>query len=309
MDHIWNVPDLPVGETKIRAGDYFQMGGGMAATAAVAVARLGAQCLFWARAGDDPAGRATRDEFERYGVDITNYRLFARQRTSTSAVFVNAAGERMIVNFRGAGLPRSPDWLPLDEVARADAVLADVRWVEGLEAMFGAARANNVPTILDGEIGEPHAYERILPLTDYAILSQIGLASLGYGTGESAIRAVRAMGARTVAVTLGAAGSLWLHENRLMEFEAFPVEVVDTTGAGDVFHGAFAYAVGAGATLEEAVVFSAAVAALKCAKAGGVPAFPISLPPGRFWREPASESRMLLSAAESTSFPNGGRGT
>ncbi len=275
MDYVWNVPELPVGNTKIRATEFFEMGGGLAATAACACGRLGARISFWSRAGEDQAGRSTRDELQRYGVDTTHYRLFPGQRTSVSGIFVDAAGERMIANFRGAGLPADPSWLPLGDVAAADSVVADCRWVEGVEALFGAARAKGIPSVLDCEIAEPGAYERMLPVTDYAVFSQIGLNFIAPGKDpEAGLEVAAAMGARTVAVTLGAKGSLWLHEGRFRHFPAFQVEVVDTTGAGDVFHGALAVAFGAGADLDEAVTFSAAVAALKCAKAGGRPGIP-----------------------------------
>ncbi len=275
MDYIWSVPELPAGGIKVRAEGFIEMGGGMAATAAMAAARLGARTAFWGRAGDDPAGRATREEFERYGVGTAHYRLFPGRRTSTSGIFVDAAGERTIVNFRGAGLPEAADWLPLDEVAAADAVLADPRWVEGTLALFQAARARGVPTVLDGEVGDPQAFERVLPYTDYAVFSDAGLASFVPGSSrEAALQAAAARGARVVAATLGAEGSLWLVDGTFRRFPAFAVEVVDTTGAGDVFHGAFAFAIGAGAELDQAVTFSAAVSALKCAQAGGRPGIP-----------------------------------
>lgn len=275
MDYIWNVVGLPVGGIKVKATEYIEMGGGMAATSAVAATRLGARTQIWARAGDDSAGRATREEFARYGVDTTHYRLFPGVRTSTSGVFVDAAGERMLVNFRGEGLPTNPDWLPLAEVEKADAILADPRWVEGVEAVFGAARAKGVPTILDGELSNRDTLERIVPLTDYAIFSEIGLASLGRGSdAEVGLRAAFGLSGKTVALTRGGKGSLWFDGKSFREFPAFPIEVVDTTGAGDVFHGAFAVAIGAGADLDDAITFSSAAAALKCTKAGGRPGIP-----------------------------------
>ena len=96
-------------------------------SAAVAVARLGAQAAFWGRAGNDQSGRLQRIELELEGVDVSNYRLFDKAATPVSGVLVDAEGDRMIINFRGGNLPASPDWLPLDALPAAGAVLADPR--------------------------------------------------------------------------------------------------------------------------------------------------------------------------------------
>ena len=113
----------------------------MAANAAVTVARLGGIVAFWGRGGDDAAGREMRTALAAEGVDVANFRLFADGQSSVSGILVDGAGERQIVNFRGQ-FPEAADWLPLDEVAQASAVLADPRWVEGAVALFGkAARA------------------------------------------------------------------------------------------------------------------------------------------------------------------------
>ena len=275
MDYIWRVAAMPLSGTKVPAPEFIEMGGGLAATASVAAARLGARSAFWGRAGDDPAGRATRDELARYGVDVTNYRLFEGKRTSVSGVFVDASGERTVANFRGAGLPLEPDWMPLGEVSKADSVLGDVRWPQGAAALFAAAREHGVPTVFDGDFADEATFDMVLPHTDYAVFSEVGLATIGAkGDAVTLLRRALSKGCRTAAVTRGPRGSLWLHEGKIREFSAFTVDVVDTTGAGDVFHGAFAFAIGAGADLAEAVTFSSAAAALKCAKAGGRPGIP-----------------------------------
>src|SRR5690606_535457 len=126
--------------------------GGMAANAAVAAAKLGARTQFWGRGGQDAAGRAMREELGSHGVDVSQFRLFDEGRSSVPGILVDRQGERSIVNFRGSGLPPDAGWLPLDAVAEADAVIADPRWPEGAVALFTAARAGGVPTVLDGDV-------------------------------------------------------------------------------------------------------------------------------------------------------------
>jgi sulfofructose kinase len=271
LDATWNVERLPAGGGKTLATGFHQGGGGMAATAAVAAARLGAEVEFWGRAGDDAAGHAMRAELAQWSVDVRHFRLFDGARSSVSGVIVDARGERTIVNFRGADQPADAAWLPLDCVAHAGAVLADPRWPEGALALFEAARRHGVPSVLDGDVADGAVFDALLPHTDHAVFSEPGLAGYVDGTHDTAhaLQAALAHGCRVAAVTLGERGLAWDDGTGLQRLPAFPVEVVDTNGAGDVFHGALAFALGRRQPLRDALRFSSAVAALKCTRAGG----------------------------------------
>jgi sulfofructose kinase len=271
FDITWVVDALPQGGGKTRALDLREGGGGMAANAAVAAARLGARVQFWGRAGQDGAGRAMREALQVLGVDVGQFHLFDGARSSVSGIVVDAQGERAIVNFRGAGLPTDPGWLPLADVASMDAVLADPRWPEGAAALFGAARAHRVPTVLDGDVADAAVFDALLPLVDVAVFSEPGLAGYAAHTGDVDAQLHHALehGCGLAAVTLGERGVVWADASGVQRLPAFAVEAVDTTGAGDVFHGAFAFAIGAGAALRDAFQFSSVVAALKCTHAGG----------------------------------------
>ena len=270
-DVTWVVDRLPQGTGKSLALDLRLGGGGMAANAAVAATRLGAKVQFWGRAGEDAAGRAMREELAAHGVDVSHFRLFAQARSSVSGIMVDASGERMIVNFRGANLPGEAQWLPLSAVAGAEAVLADPRWPEGALALFREARAQGIPTVLDADVAEDAVFDALLPHTDYAVFSEPGLA--GYaaraGGAEQGLRYARERGCVLAAVTLGERGVAWDDGHGVVRLPALPVHAVDTTGAGDVFHGALAYALGARMPVRDAFRFSTAVAALKCRTAGG----------------------------------------
>lgn len=276
LDKVWPVWDFPATGGKYRASDYMELGGGMAANAAVAVSRLGGNAAYWGRAGDDPSGHTMKREMAGYGVDISQFRLFEGARSSTSAVIVSHDGERMIINYRGAGLPDDASWLPLEQVRAAKAVHADIRWMDGVCALFTAARDAGIPTVLDGEIAADAAYLAVLPLVDHAIFSEPGLRSFAGkdcldndANRRAALKKVRDLGCRVAAVTRGAKGVLWLDDHGLHHQPAFIVHVVDTTGAGDVFHGAYAYALGEGQNVPQAMRFASAVAALKCTRPGG----------------------------------------
>lgn len=282
QDHIWTVEALPEGAGKNRATDFVSAGGGMAATAAVAVAKLGGKAHFWGRAGKDPAGEAMRQDLAREGVDTDGFRLFDGARSSVSGVLVDPTGERQIINFRGDGLPAEPDWLPFGRVAGAGAVLADPRWPEGAARLFAEARAQGVPTVLDADVADAAVFERLLPLTDHAIFSDQALAA--FAGHDDPLRQVAVFGCRVAAVTRGAAGVFWLEDGTARHMPAFKVPVVDTTGAGDVFHGAWALAVAAGAAPEQAAAFAAAAAAMKCTRPTGRSGIPSLKETLKLWR-------------------------
>ncbi|BBO05350.1 sulfofructose kinase [Bradyrhizobium ottawaense] len=269
LDQIWRVDRLFAGRSeKIKAAGYGTLGGGMAANAAVTVARLGAAVAFWGRAGNDAAGQEMRSAFGAEGIDVENFRLFPDGRSSVSGIIVDSSGERQIVNFRGL-YPEAADWLPLETVARASSVLADPRWVEGAATLFREARARGIPTVLDGDMADAEVFERLLPLTDHAIFSEPALTAFGGSAKDETLAALARFGCRIIAVTRGGEGVSWYENGRLHRQAAFAVDVVDTTGAGDVFHGAYALAVGAGLDVRDAMAFSAAAAAMKCRHAGG----------------------------------------
>ena len=278
LDYHWQVPnlsDLPHGGGKCKADAFSQSGGGMATTAAVAVARLGMPVQFWGCAGQDQAGRDMRDELAGWGVDVSHMRLFEGAQSSVSAILVDAQGERLIVNARAKGLPTAADWLPLWQVTTAKALLADPRWPHGAQALFAAGRAEGVPTVLDADVAEPATYAQLLPLTDHALFSEPGLAiwsahnQTANASTEAQLQAVRRLGCQVAGVTLGAQGVKWVDAQGFHELKARPLIAIDTTGAGDVFHGAYAAAVALGQTTAQAFTFASAAAALKCQQGGG----------------------------------------
>lgn len=269
LDQIWRVPTLFSGEgQKIRSVEYATIGGGMAATAAVTVARLGGIAAFWGRGGDDAAGRELRSELSRQGVDVSQFRLFANGQSSVSGILVDPTGERQIVNFRGQ-FPEEADWLPLIEIGTASAVLADPRWLAGAVALFKAARAKAIPTIFDADVADADVFETLLPLADHAIFSEPALIGFVGSANEEALVGIAKYGCGVVAVTRGANGVTWLQNNVTRRQPAYSVEAIDTTGAGDVFHGSYALAVGARLEADDAMSFAAAAAALKCTRRGG----------------------------------------
>jgi sulfofructose kinase len=268
LDRVYAVDAWPPDSAKVAARDFRESGGGMAANAAVAIARLGARVSFWGPAGDDTIADTIETALRGEGVDVC-LRRFAGLGSSHSAVLVDARGERLVVGHRGSALQAPADWLPLTDLAGAGAVLADVRWPQGAAAALAAARAAGIPAVLDAEVGDAAALASLAPVADHVIFSQRGFEQYAGGAPE-ALATLVARGARVAAVTLGAGGVDWIACGGGMQHcPAFAVDVVDTLAAGDVFHGAYALAIAEGFEPARAVRFASAAAAIKCSRPGG----------------------------------------
>lgn len=279
LDRIYRVSTLPAGSTKLRASGYSEVGGGMASNGACAISRLldpaRHSVEFWGRTGDDSAGDIIRAQFQLFDVDVEHVKVFQGCMSSQSAVMVDDAGERMIVNYRGDVPVDDIAWLPLASIAGAAAVLTDVRWLEGGRAVLEAARAAGVPSVLDADLGDVPLVRALVPLAGHAIFSEPGLDNwYGSHCGDDdaiagALRSAVDGGAKVAGVTRGGRGvSLWV-DGTLRHVPAFPVEVVDTLGAGDVFHGAYALGLAEGMSAVESARFASAAAAIKCSRHGG----------------------------------------
>ena len=248
LDRIYRIEAFPPEPTKVRALEHVETGGGMAANAAVAIARLGGKAELWSRTGDDAAGNAIRAGLKAERVDVRYVQGFEGARSSTSAIIVDDQGERLIVGQRDAGMPSGTSWLPLERIKEADAVLGDVRWLEGLRAVFARARKEKVPTILDADLGAREALGGILKLTDYAIFSRAGAARVRARRHRCRAARARALaGAQARRRDAGRARAIsGASADGGGHVPAFSVSVTDTTGAGDAFHGAFALMVAEG---------------------------------------------------------------
>lgn len=272
LDRIFGVASWPQGSGKIAAHRFEESGGGMAANAAVAITRLGGKAIFWGPTGADAVADAIHAQFVAEKVDAGSLRRFAEHSSSHSCVLVDERGERLVVGFRGSALQAPADWLPLDQISSAGALLADVRWPAGAQRALGAAREAGIPAILDADVAPPQTIAMLASWADHVVFSQRGLESYAGTDGETGLRRILAQGARVAAVTQGEAGVLFIeaatpHEVR--RCPAFPVDTVDTLAAGDIFHGAYALALAQGCPAASAMRFAAAAAAIKCGRPGG----------------------------------------
>ncbi len=271
LDQLYMMDSIPTTPGKYFAKSFLEAGGGPAATGSVAIARLGQYARLWSRIGDDPAGDRIIKELRGYGVDLTGLERIKGVISALAAIAVDARGERMILGFMDPNFPQGADWLPLDDIKTFDAVLADVRWQKGAAAVLTEAARLGIPSVLDADSSPSlEALQTLVPLAGHPIFSEPGLKQYtGDPNPESALRKVAASIKGIPYVTLGEKGCLWIEGGKLHSSPAFLVDAVDTTGAGDVFHGAFALALAEGKAGAQAVRFASGAAALKCTRPGG----------------------------------------
>jgi sulfofructose kinase len=275
LDHLFNVATPPRPGLKTPARRYRALVGGMTANALVAAARLGAAARVVSPVGDDETVRLFAEHFAAERIDASGLVRVAGCRSSVSAVIVDEGGERTIVNHRGDALARcgafEAAWLD-----GADAVLADPRCADWAAAALRLARARGLPSVFDGDVAPRADLQRLAGEGRWAVFSTPGLAAFHDSAATApadALGAALGAGAEVAVVTQGEAGLLWRRAGdgeamRLAAFEIAPI--VDTTAAGDVFHGALAVALAEGRAAVGALRFASAAAALKCRGGDGV---------------------------------------
>ncbi len=263
------VDGYPPADSKRDALDLLEQGGGPAATAAVAVARLGGRVALLTTVADDQRGERILSDLAREGVDVSYCSRAPGAISALSLIVVDAsAGTRTIFRYRGSLRPEL-ERLDPKLVKGARVLLVDGHLPESALQAARIAREAGLPVVLDP--GEPKpALEELLGLADYPISPlHTALWATGESDPEQAALGLLRRGAKAAIVTQGASGYLLATEEGVRQEPAFQVKVVDTTGAGDAFHGGFAFALARGRSVEEAARFAAAVAALKCRKLGG----------------------------------------
>lgn len=272
LDRVFTVPELPTGPTKLYASSFLEVGGGPASTAAAAIRRLGGEARLFARLGDDGVGDAVIAELLAERIDVGGVQRVQGAQSAWSAVAVDRHGERLILNTPGHGLDGAAPGIDGVALAGVGAVLVDMGWPAAGQQLLRSARDAGIPSVLDADVGPDLGAADLFPLADHVIFSAEGLRVRADTDdpveGLRRMQAITAPGA-VLGVTLGAQGFLWMEDDIPRALPAPEVRVVDTLGAGDVFHGAYALAMAEGRTMRDAALFANAAAALKCTRPGG----------------------------------------
>ena len=272
MDTIFRMNRLPSRPGKYLPIDAMEIAEGMASSAATSSARLGGDVALWGSLGDDAVGDRARASIAAEGVDCGPVRRVAGVPSGIAAVLVDGDGERIIVPYYHPNLWRDPV-LPAGFAEGAfAAVMVDVRWPEAAAMALRAARQAGAFGIFDADVASTEVLEMLAPLASHIVASSPGAALLsGVDLPDVAAGSMARRFSAMVVVTAGERGCFWVERggSGVRHTAAPMVDAVDTTAAGDVFHGAFALGLIEGLTGEALVRFASSAAAVKCTRFGG----------------------------------------
>jgi sulfofructose kinase len=269
-DTVLIVPRFPAYGGKVPFTKEFYSVGGQVATAVVTCARLGLRAKYIGTVGDDDRGRMQMASLRESGIDIAHVQQRKNCPNQSAYIVVDeSTGERTIFWSRPDCLTISPAEIAVEQITCARLLHIDGHDTPAVEHAARIAREHGIPVTCDVDTIYP-GFHRVLPLVDYLVASsEFPARWTGIDDPFGALSAIQqAAGVRVAAMTLGATGALALEERRFHYSPAFQVECTDTTGAGDVFHGAFCYSVLQQMPVAEALDFSNAMAALNCTGMG-----------------------------------------
>jgi sulfofructose kinase len=276
-DLTFNTPGVPGRGSKENATGFDEICGGNALNAAIGIVRLGGRASICGPMGDskETSSRFIFEQMAHEGIDTKHLIHMAGLVTPISAVMIDPSGERTIVTFRDPELwhVKLPDFDKLlDDCA---AILTESRCAEFCTDLCAEAVRRGIPVVVDVDRAMS-LREGLLNASTHLVFSSEPLQETADVSDDAqALKKIAKLTKSFLAGTRGPRGTIWLDEQgNIQETPAFPVHTVDTLGAGDVFHGAFALAITEGQELRQALRFASAAAALKCTRFGGAFAAP-----------------------------------
>lgn len=269
-DTLWCLPTYPTEDTKMKAEESRQAGGGPVATGLVAAAKLGADTAFIGNLADDASGRFLYSDFEKYGVRTDLITTLSGYRSFSSALLLAGdSGTRTCVFDRGNLPPTVLNAAQKTAVAEAEILMVDGNDLDAAVEGAGIARAAGKRVLYDCGGNYPNI-ARLLAVSDILIPSEeFALAETGCKTAADAAKALfDTYHPAVVVITQGRRGGILFDGTHITAYPIYPARVVDSNGAGDVFHGAFAAALLRGYDFLTCCHFASATSALKCTGIG-----------------------------------------
>ncbi len=281
MDVVTPLQRIPEPGETILVGDVKLVPGGKGANAAVAAARMGGEVRFAGCVGDDAFGGQLRAAMQHEGID-TQRLATSSGSTGTAVILLNqASGQNAIMVGLGANAevkaPEDPGWYAWGDILMLQLeipVAVALQAAQRARAQRVRVLLDPAPAVMDLPAGLLAAVDILVPNeTELATLTGCPVESLEQIT-DAARALIATSGVKDLVVTLGGRGVLWVTEDKTQRIEAVPVNVVDTTAAGDTFAGALAVSLASGAAMEEALRFAVTAGSLACTRLGAQSSIP-----------------------------------
>jgi len=276
VDYLGVNPSYPEEDAKIELTDLYMRCGGPASTALVTLSRLGVSTSFLGSISDDFFGSEILKNLNREKVDTSCLEITKGYTSQFAFIAVSRqSGKRTIFWHRGSVPHLGPDKVDLDVFPNARFLHLDGLMVDACLVAAQQAKELGITVVMDGGTLRQGSKE-LIQFVDILIVSKVfsdSLAGPDVST-EDSIHALRDLGPSDVVVTMGPEGSIGLNDQGTFRQKAFPVQAVDTTGAGDVYHGAYIYGLLQQWEMPECMRFASAAASLKCRKIGAQSGIP-----------------------------------
>lgn len=287
VDEILHVDRYPAADAKEEVRRRERRCGGLAATALVAAARQGCRCAYAGVLGTDDASAFAAGCMQAEGVDLSQAQRQAETQIIRSTIIADlGAGTRNIFFDLNGVVGAGDDWPAAELIHNTKVLLVDNIGMQGMIRAAQIARKAGVPVVADLEDDSAPGFAELLGLVDHLVLSHE--FALRYTSESEPARAAQKLwraDRALVAITCGAAG-YWVTTGGQPVFHpAFAVETVDTTGCGDIFHGAYAAGLAQGLSLDACLQLASATAALKASRRGGQETIPNRAEVERFIKE------------------------
>lgn len=270
VDYLCVVSRFPERDTKPKVDEFARAPGGQAASAMVLISRLGLRAKYVGKVGGDEIGAFSLESIRSEGVDTSDVVVVPGVTNQIAMVIVDRSkAERTILWHRPPEIATAPSEITPEKVARGRVLLVDGHDARAAARAAALAKERGVPVVMDAE-SIKEGTEDVVRNTDVLIASRRFPRRFTDASHlDAAFDAIRELGPRVVAVTLGALGAVAMAaDGSVWASPAYDVNVVDTTGAGDTFHGAFIYGLLEGWSVERTLDFANAAAALCCTELG-----------------------------------------
>ena len=250
--------------SKSYASNFTVNGGGVAATAAVAISDCGGDVDFIGRIGNDMIGKQIISELISHGVNMGQNLVYDHAQSSIATIILSEDHSSQIYVFNDPAMPKETSSLFNLELQGVSAVVADLTWFEGAKVLFERAKSLGIPTFIRVSFYNDSILD-LLRLADFAVFNHPALLSMTSDINHKRAlsKARKKIGGNQI-VTLGSRGCAWLYQDNYASLDAKKVNEIDCTGAGDIFIGILAMCIGRGDDFEIAIKKASEIASLSC---------------------------------------------
>lgn len=276
IDHIGIIKAMPVWDSNEYITQYITQQGGIAATAIIAAKKLGNSVEYIGGIGNDAEGDYALKVLQDAGIDIKRVKVFANNKTSTSLILVHeSTGKRSIINYRGVQLKNDLelDDLNLDNIGF---IHLDGFWYKSFLKIINNRKKSIITTIDPSSIIKKKQADELFPYIDYIMPSYNYIKHFTdeENPWQAAKKLLHLYSPKAVIITKGEEGCFIMTDKEKKHIPAYKIKAINTTGAGDTFHGAFIAGLNNGYDIYQAARFASAAAALKCTGLGGIESIP-----------------------------------